>query len=263
MENSLDVHARELREQGFTIVPEVLDRTQVAQTIDALESIFDREKEIAPLRGWYNDLYRVAYMLPQKHPIFRSFPLNPRLLPLMQLLLGQDCLLSSLNGLTMNPGGENQRLHTDAPRTPFNVLAINALHCLDDFTRENGATRVVPKSQDREFDGKPDVDALEREAIYIEAPAGSLIAYNGGLLHAGSANKTTRQRRAIHAFFSRSWVKPQWDYSRSLSPDVLAEMSVEQKSVFGVDKHVCYYDPQTDVIVRNFKRDPTHKPARA
>ena len=49
-------------------------------------------------------------MLPQKHALFRSFAQNPRVLPLMQLLLGRQCVLGSLNGLTMTPGGGGQPL---------------------------------------------------------------------------------------------------------------------------------------------------------
>ena len=257
MPDTLEDYATELRTRGYTVIEGVLDSQQIAATSAALEEIFAREAAsgLARERGWHNDIYKVAYMLPQKHAIFRSFCQNPRLLPLMKMLLGDNCVVASLNGLTMTPGGETQPLHIDQNETVAgNVLYINALHALDDFTRENGCTRVVPYSQDRKFPkpytGSRVVDA-EMEAVYLEAPAGSLIAYNGGLWHAGSQNKTSKPRRAIHAFFSRSWVRPQWDYPKSLSPDVAASLTEEQRRLFGFSAQAGWYDYKTDKQMRD------------
>jgi len=86
---------------------------------------------------------------------------------------------------------------------------MNAIHVLADSTRENGCTRLVPGSHDRLWTGEPAaVERAEAEAIYVEAPAGSVIAYSGGLWHAGSRNRTSRERRAVHAFFVREWMQP-------------------------------------------------------
>jgi ectoine hydroxylase-related dioxygenase (phytanoyl-CoA dioxygenase family) len=168
------------------------------------------------------------------------------------MLLGEHGVLASLNGLSMTPGGKPQDLHIDQSETiPGSVLYINALHTLDGFTRENGCTRVVPFSQDRQWrKGAMDLPALEKEVVYLEAPAGSLIAYNGGLFHAGSQNQTSMPRRCIHAFFSRPWVRPQWDYTRSLSPDVIASLTEEQKRLFGFYAQAGWYDYKTDDVVR-------------
>lgn len=250
-ERTLERHAGELRARGYTIIEGVLDDAQLEAAKAALDEVFEREKEIGPSRGWHNAIYKVAYMLPQKHPLFRALPLNPRVLPLMQKLLGQDCVLGSLNGLSMTPGGEAQKLHLDQPDTmPGTVLYINALHTLDAFTRENGCTRVVPFSQDRAWREVRNPGDHEGEAVYLEAPAGSLIAFNGGLWHAGSRNTTDRPRRALHAYFHRSWVAPQWDYPRSLSPDVAASLTPEQRRLFGFGSRPQWYDWRSDETKR-------------
>jgi ectoine hydroxylase-related dioxygenase (phytanoyl-CoA dioxygenase family) len=246
---SLEDYAAELFECGYTIVEGVLSPDEVAQSNAALDAIFEREREIGLVRGWHNDMHKVAYMLPQKDPLFLQFPFNPRVLPLMKLILGERCVLGSLNGLSMTPGGHAQPLHLDQSETiPGSVLYINALHTLDDFTRENGATRVVPGSQNRFMPRGEEREKIEDEAIYLEAPAGSLIAFNGGLWHAGSRNQTDKPRRAIHAFYHRRWVQPQWDYPRSLSPEVVATMSDEQKWLFGFYARPQWYDVKSDEI---------------
>lgn len=243
MPKPLEVHAQELRTQGYTIVENILNPAEVAEANAALEGIFAAEAAIGPTRGWHNDVYKVAYMLPQKHELFRRIGLNPRVYPLMQALLGEHCVLASLNGLTMTPGGRDQGLHIDQNESiPGSVLYINALHTLDPFTRENGCTRVIPGSQDRPYQRKMDTAPFEPETVYLEAPAGSLIAYNGGLWHAGSANRTSLPRRALHLFYSRPWVRPQWDYPKSFSPEVAATLTQEQKRLFGFYAQAGWYD---------------------
>jgi ectoine hydroxylase-related dioxygenase (phytanoyl-CoA dioxygenase family) len=247
MSTSLDEHAFNLCTRGYAVIEGVLDKNQIAEAITALDEIFVREKELGPKRGWHNETYKVSYLLPQKHPLFRTFCLNDRLLPLMRRILGETCVLASLNGLSMTPGGKTQELHIDQNEsTPGSVLYINALHALDDFTIENGCTRVVPYSHHRMWHKEIDKASIEREAVYLEAPAGSVIAYSGGLFHAGSRNKTDKPRRAIHPFFSRAWVRPQWDYSKSLSPDVIAQLSEEQKRLFGFYAQAGWYDYKKD-----------------
>ncbi|MBA3845622.1 MAG: phytanoyl-CoA dioxygenase family protein [Planctomycetes bacterium] len=257
MSDDLDRHADEIRTRGYTVVPGVLDAAAIAASRAALDEVFAREAAIADDRRWKTAMYRVAYMLPQKHALFRDAPLNPRVLPLMRRVLGNDCVINSLNGLTMVPGGEVQRLHKDALSIPGHVLYINALHTLDDFTIANGCTRLIPCSQDRPLrPEKPGmmntdeawIDQYESEAIPVEAPAGSLIAYNGGVWHAGSRNTTNQQRRALHLFYSRPWVRPQWDFHRSLSPEVVAAMTPEQRAIFGVARRQMWYDWREDRV---------------
>jgi ectoine hydroxylase-related dioxygenase (phytanoyl-CoA dioxygenase family) len=254
MSDPLDRNAHELQTQGYTIVHNVLTLDEVEAVRGALREIFEREKEIGRKRNWHTDMHRVAYMLPQKHALFREIPLNPRVLPLMQKVLGSDCVLSSINGMTMSEGGKAQPLHLDQPQSvPGIVLNINALYTLDDFTRANGCTRVVPFSQDRVVKQPIDQEAEEKNTIYLEAPVGSLIAFNGGIIHAGSANTTTGLRRCLHAYYCRAWVRPQWDYPSSLTSDVVATLNDQQRRLFGFHPTEWRYDVATDAQTRTVR----------
>src|SRR5262245_60508477 len=140
----------EFLERGFTVIPNVLTAEQVELGWKLLTELFEREAAVAEKRGWRNATYQVSYLLPGKHAFFRALPTNPITLGFVQQILGNDCILSSLNGLTMSPGGPDQNLHLDQPEhTPGIVININATHTLDDFTKENGATRIVPFSHTR------------------------------------------------------------------------------------------------------------------
>jgi ectoine hydroxylase-related dioxygenase (phytanoyl-CoA dioxygenase family) len=241
----LEHHAEELRVQGYTIVKGILDPTQIRLASAALDSILERERDIGSQRGWHTEAHQISHVLPQKDPVFFALCQNARLLELMRLVLGSNCIIGTVNGLSMVPLGKAQSLHRDQGESvPGTVLTVNALHTLDDFTVANGATRVVPFSQNRTASREED----EREAIYLEAPAGSLIAYDGGLMHAGSANTTEQPRRALHAFFLRPWIRPHWDFSRSFSPETIAQLQPEEKRLFGFDDHSRWYDYRTDQV---------------
>ena len=107
-------HANEIIEQGYTIIPDILDASLLTAARTALQQVFDDEREMAKAKNWQNNINQVSYLLPQKHEIFRSLGLNPRLLPIVQEILGNNCNLSNVNGLTMIPGGQTQNLHMDA-----------------------------------------------------------------------------------------------------------------------------------------------------
>jgi ectoine hydroxylase-related dioxygenase (phytanoyl-CoA dioxygenase family) len=249
MFNGIEKYTTQLIEQGYTVIPEIMTPQQVMSARSALDEIFQRERVLGVERGWHTEAHRVAYMLIQKHPFFRDVPMNPRLLEFVRALLGKDCILATLNGMTMSQGGKPQPLHLDQEmHVPGVVLNINCLHTLDDFTKANGCTRVVPRSQNR-APGTPIAPDDEQNAVYIEAPAGSLIAFNGGAVHAGSANTTDQPRRCLHAYFCRAWVRPHWDFRRSLTADVVAQLSEEQKRLFGFYAGPPWYDAANDRVM--------------
>ena len=69
---------------------------------------------------------------------------------------------------------------------------ITALWALDDFTADNGATRIVPGSHLRRA-GKPEA----AEAVPAEMPAGSVLLFSGRLYHGAGANTTGRPRLGV------------------------------------------------------------------
>lgn len=246
----LEAHVQEFRERGFTVLDGILDAVQVASAKAALDALFAAEAPFGPERGWHTATLKVSYLLPEKNPLFQTLCFDPEVLALMCLLLGQRFVLGSLNGLSMAPGGPDQPLHIDQQESvPGTVLTVNAMHLLDDFTLENGATRVVPGSQKRVWVKKGPAANFEAETVRILAPAGSLVAFDGALWHAGSANRTQRERRVLHAFFHKPWIVPQWDFSRSLSAATLAGLTPEQKQLFGFRARAKAYDFAENRIV--------------
>ena len=69
-------------------------------------------------------------------------------------------------------------------------MSVLTFICLDDFNRENGATRVIPGSH--KFLKAPDSENLyfqdHPDQVYIEAKKGTLFICDVNLWHAGSKN---------------------------------------------------------------------------
>ena len=72
------------------------------------------------------------------------------------------------------------------------MVMVNFLIALTDFTEENGATRVIPGSND--WDDYEDRGTPEM-TIPAEMKAGDVIFFNGKVSHGGGANVTENERR--------------------------------------------------------------------
>jgi ectoine hydroxylase-related dioxygenase (phytanoyl-CoA dioxygenase family) len=114
--------------------------------------------------------------------------------------------LSSLNARDAIPGQGHQNLHVDWGRReadePFHV--VNSIWLIDDFTPDNGPTRVVPGTH--RIGGAPSDymnpadDHPEQELIV--APAGTVGVFNSHLWHGGTTNRTNGTRRACHSYYT-------------------------------------------------------------
>ncbi|MGE3621123.1 MAG: phytanoyl-CoA dioxygenase family protein [Acidimicrobiia bacterium] len=137
--------ARAVAAQGWAVLPGALDATATARSAAALDEVFAAEDDIARARRWRTAGYRVAYMLPAKHPELLALCRPGRLSRAAAEVLGEGCVVAAFNGLAVVPGGEAQPLHRDhLELTPGVTLYLHAVVALDRFTTANGATLVVP-----------------------------------------------------------------------------------------------------------------------
>ena len=120
------------------------------------------------------------------HPILRQ---------IMGELLGEDYVLSDMAATRIGPQSEPSYWHVDSPFTmvpeplPTIPMAIAIGWMLDDFTVENGATRVVAGTH---LSGKKPpwtYDSVEGE-VALTAPAGSLAVWLSQTWHRAGTNLT-------------------------------------------------------------------------
>ncbi|GAA0426218.1 hypothetical protein Acor_54850 [Acrocarpospora corrugata] len=110
---------------------------------------------------------------------------------------------------------EEIRKHTDAAyyhQRGFGDPIITVAVCLDDCTAESGAVRVWPGTHRRDvphlqtqLQGPvvPDEAAPDDSAMILEAPAGSVLAWDARLVHSSRANRSGHLRRLLILGYAR------------------------------------------------------------
>ena len=170
----------------------------------------------------------------------QDLALDPLINQMADSFLGPHCesyQLHFTSAIQIGPGESSQILHRDRgvwggyiPRkieTQFStVWAIN------DFTKENGATQVVPGSHKWHKDREP----LPEEIAYAEMKAGSVFIYTGSVLHGGGTNVTEQPRLGVFLHYAPSWLRQEENQYLSCPPEVAKGFSPELRSLIGYSK---------------------------
>jgi ectoine hydroxylase-related dioxygenase (phytanoyl-CoA dioxygenase family) len=120
---------------------------------------------------------------------------------------------------------------------PGNYQVCNSIWLIDDFTEDNGATRVVPGSHrigmrpahlmDNTEDKHPD-------EIKILGEAGTVVIVNSHLWHSGTTNMTDQPRRALHSYFCRRGLKQQLDQAAYVRQTTRARLTPAARYILDV-----------------------------
>lgn len=230
----------ELDTQGFTVFQNVIDAAWLAALRDAFERITVAEgenagKEVNQVAG----VRRLADLV-NKGEIFDRIYTHPLVLAAARYVIGRPFKLHSINGHDPLPGQGQQALHPDwgNPRPDPTVFSVmNSLWILDDFSAENGATRLVPGSH--RWPGGPrdqmsDLLAPHPQEIYVSAPAGSVLVFNSHAWHGSTTNRSQRMRRVYHCAFIAREYPQQTDQRRFLRPETAARLSPAARYILDV-----------------------------
>ncbi len=199
----------ELDVYGFTVVEGVLSNDQVASMRKVLMRLNDEKGEERSGEG----SCRHVSNLPTLDPIFFPIIDHPRILPILEHHLEPSLILGSLNSRIVRPGDGDQGFHSDIPAEMLNMsspVMMNTVWLLDDFSPENGGTRVVPGTH-RSGLGHPPPGVDVKHYAQPAAPAGSVLVFNGQCWHAGGANHSTSNRHALFAHYRKRMLMFQYD----------------------------------------------------
>lgn len=183
---------------------------------------------------------RVATMV-AKSPVCQTTALYPPVMRIMDHFLLPHCDRYQLNLsqlIAIGPGEKRQLMHADDPMFPFDhdpsmQVMINTMWMLDDFTKANGATHIVPGSHMWPRDRQ----ATESETVQAEAPAGACLVWLGSLRHGGGANHTHADRRGIVMSYNLGWLKQGENPYLSIPIDIVRSYPEDLQRLIGYFVH--------------------------
>ena len=208
-------HSEALRQQGFTIIPDLMPGGVVTDAREACGQWMVEFDARSIDGGTVRGRYRKGLL-----PVTRMFDdvyTHPLLLDIAGDQFEPDGYVFG-GAMIKNvvPGEDARAMHhddviftADKPNRGgpgwSSPCMINVLVALDDFTPETGATHIVPGSHlwDRPVE-------QDHECISAEMPAGSAIVLHGRVWHQNGPNTSFRERRALAFTYRTRRVKKAW-----------------------------------------------------
>lgn len=198
--------AVELEREGCTVIRSLFTPAEVAALRDAIDAVFEDEPPDARGRREPEDAAMFRYAMLNRCAAAQTAIAHPRLLSVIEPLLGEDCHVIA-NTAWRNPAGQpgshgGQTWHIDAgPHIPLPegvrwpadiphpVFAIGVHLFLMDCTIEDGPTGVIPGSHlsgrypppDRPLDA--DLDYEGRKVVPLIAGAGDAALFVSDVWH--------------------------------------------------------------------------------
>ena len=146
--------------------------------------------------------------------------------------------VGSLTAIEILPGEGAQALHRDDSLYPIELagmeLQIGVMWALNDFTRENGCTRVVPGSHRflRSWH-LPDISEWESAAM----PKGSALFYLGSTWHGGGANQSNGARAGLINTYCLGWLRQEANQYLECPPEIAIKFSPRLRALLGYTPH--------------------------
>lgn len=136
--------------------------------------------------------------------------------------------------IRIKPGQEVQPLHRDRLAWGGYLLPtlepqFNTIWAITDFTKENGATNVIPGSNTWDPERKPSRDEVE----YAEMEAGSALVYSGSVVHSGGANASDADRIGLNITYALGWLRQEENQYLSCPPEIAKDFDPELQAMLG------------------------------
>lgn len=231
---------RQLLEEGYLIIPDAIDaETHRGFTTD-LAAVFGRAE---PCRGpFYGETTKRFGRLLIRSRYAARFACDPLILAIARkVLLHEMCnsiLLNLTQAIEIHPGAPLQYPHRDQDmfggekgKTDY---MLNVMWPLDDFTAENGATRMWPHSNLADPDGM----LPEAEAITAVAESGSAVLFLGSTLHSGGENRSKQPRRGVIFSYCQGWLRPWENPWLAYPPHIALNFDEPLQELVGYRQHL-------------------------
>jgi ectoine hydroxylase-related dioxygenase (phytanoyl-CoA dioxygenase family) len=135
--------------------------------------------------------------------------------------------------IRIRPGQAAQPIHRDRWAWGTHLKGVepqlNTIWALTDFTKENGATQVVPGSVDWPDNRRPET----HEITWAAMARGSALVYTGSVFHGGGANVSNADRIGLNITYSLAWLRQEENQYLSCPPDIARVLDPALQKLIG------------------------------
>ena len=226
---------RILREDGGLIIDNVLDAASLETLRSEVMPYVDNAKDGQNVFAGFKTR-RIGALMARSRKC-GELALNPLMNAACKDFLSPFCdgyQLHFSQVIAIGQGEGEQFLHKDrgvwGGHVPYNIeTQFSTIWAMTDFTKENGATVVVPGSHlwDKDRYPKPE------ELAYAEMKAGSVLLYSGTTTHGGGANKTDERRIGVFLHYTLNWLRQEENQYLSCPPDIAKNLPKELRDLMG------------------------------
>ena len=226
-------NCRQLGQQGWTIVRDAASPEFVARLRETTLRLAGQD----PYSGG-NVFAALA-----KDDAYAEAALNPKAAAMAEFSVGRGNLIGNLIGTTKTSAMPKLGLHADQAMVPAPFPAHNMmLTCcwtLDDFTKDNGCTFVLPGSM-AEMRHPTAAESAEQEegVVAIECPAGSLVLWDGRVWHGSFPRQAEGKRVALHVTYNRLLMRPIEAYSDEQADALCAKWGKAMSTLLGREDYL-------------------------
>lgn len=190
-----------------------------------------------------------------KGKIFEELVLLEPIMSVFDNILGNDFILGSFAANHLQPNATAQLMHLDYPywdynnrkswpqKPKFNKQHLFAMNCqtlimLDDFTLENGSTRIIPYSQQNIAWPNPEMDSNKQDigndgTMLVTGKAGSVLLFTGLLQHGSTCNNSNASRTSILGQYLPKYVRPMENIEYQVCNEVKQRANDRMKQLLG------------------------------
>jgi ectoine hydroxylase-related dioxygenase (phytanoyl-CoA dioxygenase family) len=239
---AIDTHASNIEKDGYTVVHGLVDPAFALALKGDIERL---EKELAVGAG--ENLFegfktRRIYNLLARGKRFEEAAENDGVFAIVERVLGKGFLVSTVSTVCIEPGETAQPIHADDQLIPLPKphppLTCTVMWAIDDFTEENGGTRVIPGSHKRAEN--PDMLATHDVKPTV-MKRGSVLIYNGSVWHGGGANLSSERRVAIAIGYCVGWMRQQENQQLGVPLEIARGFSPRLRKLAGFGLYKMLY----------------------